>query len=128
MALSRVPGDHCTPNAPQVSSRQRHVLLLTEAAQPAVVTPTPECEAMRIPVIHLCLQFTYYWTIMKANSQRLVSAAKGRKHHHLRKAGRGQTARFCQAVPRGDIRLGCVSARCGCCKWRFSMRTEDDPA
>jgi hypothetical protein len=24
-----------------------------------------------------------------------------------------KTARFCQAVPRGDIRLTCVSARCG---------------
>src|SRR5271166_6212271 len=27
--------------------------------------------------------------------------------------GSEQTARFCQAVPRGDIRLTCVSARCG---------------
>jgi hypothetical protein len=58
------------------------VLLLTEAAPPAVVTPTPECEDMCIPAIHLSPKFTYYWTIMEANSQRLVSAAQYRKHHH----------------------------------------------
>src|SRR5271163_3360020 len=49
---------------------------------------------------------------MKAESQRLVYP-ECRKHQHPRKTGREQTARFCQAVPRGDIRLTCVSARCG---------------
>ena len=49
---------------------------------------------------------------MRRNSQRLV-CPKCRKHHHPRKTGREQTARFCQAVPRGDIRPTCVSARCG---------------
>ena len=50
--------------------------------------------------------------MMRRNSQRLV-CPKCRKHHHPRKTGREQTARFCQAVPRGDIRPTCVSARCG---------------
>jgi hypothetical protein len=30
-----------------------------------------------------------------------------------RRLGSEQTELFCQAVPRGDIRLTCVSARCG---------------
>ena len=63
MAPSRILGDERRPNALQVSSRQRqhfclcghqrHVLLLTEAAQPGVVTPTLECEGLCIPMIQL---------------------------------------------------------------------------
>jgi hypothetical protein len=52
-------------------------------------------------------------TIIEADSQHLV----GVNAESISTAGRlssEQTARFCQAVPRGDIRLTCVSARCGC--------------
>ena len=82
MAPSRIPADQCRPNSLQVSSRQRqhfclcrhqrHVLLLTGAAQPGVVTPTLECEGMCIPMIHLDPWFTYYETIIRVDSRLLV--------------------------------------------------------
>ena len=47
--------DHRTRPIPATSAAlpANTVLLLTEAAQPAVVTPTLECEGMCIPVMHL---------------------------------------------------------------------------
>ena len=46
-------GSKVLPSTPAFLPVWSHVLLLTEAAQPAVVTPTLECEGMCIPAMHL---------------------------------------------------------------------------